>query len=107
MERAEIFVRARIGIDSIIEANRTDRQLVAQARSDRITHIVEANVLGGRQKIARISEYCGLQFSQYRKGVFNFANGVKFCADGMTMIIVRANFAFDEAAHGFGAAIEE
>jgi hypothetical protein len=30
----------RIGIDAVIETNRANRQLVAQARTNRITHVV-------------------------------------------------------------------
>ena len=45
MERAEIFIGTRIGIDAVVETNRTDWQLVAQARAYGIAHIAYANVL--------------------------------------------------------------
>ena len=40
MKRAEILEGTRIRIDAVIETNRTDRQLVAQARTDGITHVI-------------------------------------------------------------------
>ncbi len=39
MKRAEIFVLVRIGIDSVIETNRADRQLIAQAPAYGVAHI--------------------------------------------------------------------
>ena len=107
MECAEIFVWARIGIDAVIEANRADGQLVAQARTYGVPHIAKANILRGRQKITRISEYGALQFSENRKSVFDIKDGIEFAPDGVTVIVVRTEIAFAETAHRCGAAIEK
>src|ERR1041384_6852868 len=45
MERAEIFIRVRIGIHAVVETNRTNRQLVTQTCAYPITHIVYTDVL--------------------------------------------------------------
>src|SRR5439155_23783745 len=107
MKRAEIFVWARIGIDAVIEANRTHGQLVAQARAYGVSHIVKANVFRRRQKIAGIREDGALEFSKNREGVFDIKHGKEFSTDGMAMIIVRAKIAFAETAHGCGAVNEK
>src|SRR5437667_6017494 len=107
MKRAEIFVWARIGIDAVIEANRTHGQLVEQARAYGVSHIVETNVFRRRQKVAGIGEDSALQFSKNREGVFDVKHGKEFAADRMTVIIVRTEIAFAETAHGCGAAIEK
>src|SRR5438552_830544 len=56
MERAEIFAILRIRINSIIETNRSDGQLIAQADAERVTHVVEAGFLRSRQKITGIGK---------------------------------------------------
>src|SRR6266853_1850089 len=58
MKRAEIFVWARIGINAVIEANRTHGQLVAQAGAYGVAHIVETNVFRRRQKVAGMRAKC-------------------------------------------------
>src|SRR3989442_9635727 len=107
MKRTEVFVLMRTGIDAVIEANWADRQLVAQARADRVTHIVKANILRARQKITRIGEYRALQFSKNRESVFDIEDGKEFSSDRMTVIIMRAKIAFAETAHGCAAAIKK
>src|SRR4029077_9456262 len=99
VERTEVFEFVRIRIDNVIEANRANRHLVAQARANRVAHIAKANILRGRQEIPGISEYGALQFSENREGVFNIPDGIKFSPDGMTVIIVRTEIAFAETAH--------
>ena len=107
MKRAEILELARVGIDTVIETNRTDWQLVAQARADRVAHVVQANVFRTWQKISRIGEHRALQFAENRERVLDIKNGKKFSADRMSVIIVRAKVAFAKAAHGCGAAIKK
>src|SRR6266536_6234625 len=51
VERAEIFKLVRVRIYTVVEANRADRQLVTQTSTNRVAHIVQPNVLGGRQQI--------------------------------------------------------
>ena len=60
MECAEVLECVRIGIDAVIKANGTDRQLVPQARADRVAHGVQADILGRWQKIPGIGKYCSL-----------------------------------------------
>src|SRR5205814_2200529 len=86
MERAEIFTVPRIGIDAIIEANRADRQLVAQARTDRVAHVVQAYVFRTRQEIARVGEDRALEFAKNRKTVFDIEHRIKFSANRMSVI---------------------
>src|SRR5205085_12601573 len=107
MERAEILELVRLRIDAIVETNRTDRQLVTQTTTNRISHIAQPNVLGSRQQIASVSKYSALQFAKNRECVFNIEDGKKFSADRMPVIIMRAEFALAEAAHRCGSAVEE
>src|SRR6266513_6434464 len=51
VERAKIFELVRVRIYTVVEANRTDRQLVKQTSTNRVAHIVQPNVLVGRQQI--------------------------------------------------------
>src|SRR6266516_112586 len=89
VERAEIFELVRVGIHSVVEANRTDRQLVTQTSTNRVAHIVQPNVLGGRQQIASVSKHRALQFAENWECVFNIEDRKKFSTDRMTVIIVR------------------
>src|SRR5215470_15837458 len=107
MERAEILELARVGIHAVIETNRTYRQLIPQTRSDRVPHIVQANVFGARQKISRVGENSALQLPENRECVFDIEHGKKFSADGMPVIIVRAKIKFAETSHRCGAAIKK
>src|SRR5207342_989457 len=92
VEGAEIFELARVRIHTVVEANRTDRQLVTQATTNRVAHIAQSNILGGRQQIASVSKHRTLQFSENRECVFHVEDRKKFPADRMTVIIVRAEF---------------
>src|SRR4030095_2652824 len=107
VERAEIFELVRVRIHTIVEANWADRQLVTQTPTNRVAHVVQPNVLGGRQQIASVSKYGALQFAENWECIFNVEDGKKFSTDRMTMIIMRAEIALGEAAHGRGAAIEK
>src|SRR5438874_2977722 len=107
VERAEIFELVRVRIHTVVEANRADRQLVTQTSTNCITHVVQPDVLRRRQQIASVSKYGALQFAENWECIFNIEDGKKFSADRMTMIIVRAEIALGEAAHGRGAAIEK
>src|SRR5262249_20611346 len=87
--------------------NRADGQLVTQTGTDPIAHIAQPNVLGGGQQVAGVSEYGALQFAKNRKCVFNIEDCEKFAADWMAMIIMRAEIALSEAAHGRGTTIKK
>lgn len=99
MERAEIFVGARVGVHSIIEPNWTDWQLVTQTSTNRVAHVVQPNVLGAGQQIASVSKYGALQLAENWECVFNIEDGEKFSADRMTVIIVRAEIALAETTY--------
>src|SRR5262249_60140119 len=47
------------------------------------------------------------ELPEMREGVSNIEDGKKFSADRMTVIIVRAEFAFAETAHGCGSAVKK
>src|SRR5262245_30311152 len=89
MKRAEIFERVRIGIDAVVETDRTDRQFVTQPRADGVAHVVHANIFRAWEKIARIGENRHLQFTENWERVFDIEHGIEFSTDGMAMIIVR------------------
>src|SRR5438034_10962450 len=107
MERAKVFELVRVRIHTVIEANRTDRQLVTQTSTNCIAHVVQPDVLRRRQQIASVSKYGALQFAENWEHVFNIEDGKKFSADRMTMIIMRAEIALGEAAHGRGTAVKK
>ena len=48
MKRAEIFVGAGIGVESVIETDRTDWQFVTQTKPERVAHVIEAGMFRGR-----------------------------------------------------------
>src|SRR6266576_2588776 len=107
VERTEIFELVRVRIYTVVEANRADRQLVTQTSTNRVAHVVQPDVLRRRQQIASVSKYGALQFAENRECIFNIEDGKKFSADRMPVIIMRAEIALGEAAHGRGAAIEK
>src|SRR5262245_59686067 len=107
MERAEIFEFVGIRIHAVVETNRTNRQLVTQTGTNRIAHIVQPNVLGGGQQIASVSKHSALQLAENWERVFDIEDSKKFATDWMTMIIMRAEIALPEAAHGRRTAIEK
>src|SRR5439155_2607722 len=90
VERAKIFELVRVRIYTVVEANRTDRQLVTQTSTNRVAHVVQSDVLRGRQQIASVSKYGALQFAENWQCIFNVKDGKKLSADLMTMIIMRA-----------------
>src|SRR6476646_10664586 len=107
VKRAEIFELARVRIHTVVETNRADRQLVTQTPANRVPHVAQPNVLGGRQQIPSVSKHRALQFTENRECVFHVEDRKKFSADRVTVIIMRAEFALAETAHGRGAAIEK
>src|SRR5262249_50765097 len=107
MERAEIFELVRVRIHAIVQTNRTDRKFVAQTSSNRVAHIVQANVFGRGQKISRVGENRSLQLAENRKCVFNIEHRKKFAADWMAVIIVRTEVALAETAHRCCSAIKK
>ena len=107
MERAEIFELVGIRIYAVVETNRTDRQLVTQTGPDRIAHIVQPMSSEVGRRLASVSKHGTLQFAEDWECVFNIEDGKKFAADWMTMIIMRAEIALAEAAHGRGTAIKK
>src|SRR6266576_5631243 len=105
MKRAEILERTRIRIDAVIETNRADRELVAQASAYRITHVIQTNIFRRWQKVAGIHKDCALQFPENWERVLDVEYGIEFSTDGMTVIIVRAEIALAETPYSCGAAI--
>ena len=63
MKRAKIFSRSFIGIPSIIETDRTDRQFVTQAAAERITHVVHTGFLGSGKQVAGVKKECALKLA--------------------------------------------
>src|SRR5262249_44091824 len=94
------FELVRVRIHTVVEANRADWQLVTQTATNRVAHVTQPNVLGGRQQIASVSKHGALQFAENWECVFNIEDGKKFSADRMPVVIVRAEIALAEAAYG-------
>jgi len=44
MKRAEILKLVWVRIDAVIETNRTNWQLIAQPRADRVAHVIQPNI---------------------------------------------------------------
>src|SRR5205823_11550797 len=107
MECADVFARLPVGINSIIEPNRADRQFVTQAPADRVMHVVNARLFGRGQEIAGIIKHRALEFAIDRKSVLDIEDGEKLTADRIAFWIVRTEIALAVTAHSSGAAIEE
>lgn len=56
MEGAEGLVLERARVDSVVETDRTDRQVVAQAGPDAVTQIAQSGRTGVGQQVSRIDE---------------------------------------------------
>src|SRR5437588_12358521 len=107
MKRAKVFSRRFIGIPSVIETDRTDRQFVTQAAAERITHIVHTGLLGSRKQVAGVKEQCALELAVNRKRVFDIEDGIKFATDRISLRIRRAKLAFAKTAHRGRSAIKK
>src|SRR6476620_3742280 len=107
VERTKIFELVRVRIHTVVETNRADRQFVTHTSTNRVAHITQPNVLGGRQQIASVGKHGALQFAENRECVFHVEDRKKFSANRMTVIIVRAEFALAETADRCGSAIEK
>ena len=107
MERAEIFVAMTIGINSVIETDRPDRQLIAKAATNPVTHVAQSRIFRAWQQIAGIGKERALQFAKNRKGVLGVKHRLKFAADWMALAIVRAKIALGETSHGGVPTIEK
>ena len=107
MKCANVFARLPVGINSIIEPNRADRQFVTQAGADRVMHVINSGLFGCGQEIARVIKQRALEFAIDRKSVFEIEDGEKFAADRVALWIAWAEVALAITAHSGGAAIEE
>src|SRR5437868_14156641 len=107
MERAEILVFVRIGIDAVIEADRADGEFVAQAGADAVTHVTETGIVCVGEQVAGIDKNGALQFAIKWKGIFDVENRVEFAPDRIVVTIMRTEVALAETAHGGAAAVEE
>src|SRR5437016_3467999 len=87
MKAAEIFAGRAIWIQAIAEPNRPDRQFVAQAAAERVTHVIHARLFGSGKKIARIEEERALQLTENRKCVFDIEDRIKLAADRISFWI--------------------
>src|ERR1051326_2440486 len=107
MKPAVVFLPLWIGIESVIEPNRTDGQLIAQAEPERISHLAQTRTLSRSQKIAGIEEGGPLQLAIDGERVFDIEHRIKFAPDRIVFRIVRAEVAFAEAADGSCAAVKK
>src|SRR3954465_2602422 len=107
MKRAKILELVGVRIYTVVEANRTDWQLIAQTSTNRIAHVVQPNVLRGGQQIASIRKHGALQFAENWECVFNIEDGKKFPADRMTVIIVRPKIALGETTYRCCATVKK
>src|SRR5437879_13509452 len=85
MERAEILVFVRIGIDAVIEADRADGEFVAQAGADAVTHVAETGIVCVGEQVAGLDKNAALQFAIKWKGIVDVENGVELVADRKAM----------------------
>jgi len=107
VERAKVFARLAIRIPSVIETDRSNRQLVTQAGAKGVTHVVNSGFLGRGKEIAGIEKQCALEFAVDRKCVFDIEDGVELAADRISFGIERAERALAETADAGRAAVEK
>src|SRR5438094_8624204 len=107
MKRAKVFSRRFIGIPSVIETDRTDRQFVTQAAAERVTHVVNAGLFRSGKQVSGIKEQCALELTVNRKRVFDVEDRIEFAADRISFGIMRAEVALTETAHSGSATVEE
>src|SRR5436305_1154055 len=72
-----------------------------------ITDNIENGNGGRRKQVTGIDKNGALQFTVNWKGIFHIENGIKFSPKRVTSVIMRAEIAFAEAAHGGAATIKE
>src|SRR5207253_247992 len=107
-----IFARAPVRIIAIVEAYRTNRELVAQSQPHCIAHLLETSrntgerIARARQKIAGIKEGRAQQLAVKRESVLDIEDREELAADGIAAI-VRAEVALGKAAHGRAAAVKK
>src|SRR3954470_17318307 len=107
MESAEIFAGAPVGIESVIETNRADRQFVTQPKADRVTHVVKTGLFGIGNQGASIGEHSPFEFAEERERVFNIEHGIELAANRVAMQIVRPEIALSKTTNGGASAVEE
>ena len=107
MERADIFVLPRTGIDAVIQPDRADGKFIAQAGADAVTHVAEIGVVCVGEKVAGIDKNGALQFAVKWKSIFDIENGIELAANREIIAIMRAEIALTETAHRSAAAVEE
>src|SRR5438874_12632167 len=107
MKRAKVFSRRFIGIPSVIETDRTDRQFVTQAAAERITHVVHTGFFRSGKQVAGVKKECALKLTVNRKRVLNIENRVEFATNRISLRIRRAKLAFAKTAHRGRSAIKK
>src|SRR5689334_20413743 len=96
MERAKVFVFAPIRIPSVIETDRPNRQFVTQPEAERVAHVIQAGMLGSRQKISSVEKGGALKLTINWERVFDIENGVELAANRIALWIVRTKGSFAE-----------
>src|SRR6266567_287115 len=107
MKRPKVFAWRAVGIPSVIEPDRTDRQFVTQAAAERVSHIVHPRLFGSGKKIAGIKEECALQLAVNRERVLDIEDGVEFAADRISLRIMWAKVALAKTSDRSCATVEE
>src|SRR5690348_1836661 len=98
MKRSEIFAFMPVGVVSVIETDRTDRQFVTQTNSERVTHVIETRMFRSGQKISRVEKCCALELSIDGERVLDIEDGVELASNRIALWIVRTKRSFAETA---------
>src|ERR1043166_6163239 len=112
MERAYILIGAIVGIVTVIEPDRAERQFIAETDADRVTHVLKpgrnrVERIGRiRQEITGVEENRAEKFPVNREDVFDVEDREKLAPDGMP-VVMRTEVALGEAADGGAAAVEK
>src|SRR5258705_6443830 len=99
MERAGVFLGLGIWIYAVVEPQRTNGELVAQAESNGVAHVAGAGHVVV-MKAACIDEDGALQRPVERELQLGVPDRVEFAAERVAGFVLRAELALGETAHG-------
>ena len=106
MERPALLVGARAGIHAVVEAQRADGELVAQAGAHSVAHVAEAGVVGVHE-IAGVDEDRALQCLPDGEDELGVEDRGELAAERVAERVLGPQLALGKAAHAAAAAIEE
>jgi len=103
VKRPEVVIFSWGWVDSVVDANRPDGQVVTQPESDTCAEILK----GGRSEATSVEEDRANDSPEDREIVLDIENGAGKAANRVIANVLRTEFALRKTSHGRSAAVKK